>query len=370
MKTVLFNAVFFTGKEVIKDKVLIISDNRIEGFADPGTIPEASRLIDFRGWLVTAGLIDLQIAGGGGYLFSSNTTPEALARITESIVASGTTGFLLALPTNTPEVYREAFRTVRENPNPALLGLHLEGPFISLARRGAHARELIRVPSAEAVREMLDEAGGAITMMTVAPEVCTADVINLLKENGVTVAAGHSDASFRQATDGFAMGIETTTHLFNAMSPLHHRDPGLPGAVFNSDTVRASIIADGIHLDYNMLAIAKKVMKERLLLVSDAVEENGTGAYRHVMQPDRFTLPDGTLSGAKLSMLDAVRNCVLHAGIDLYEAIRMASLYPAQLIRARDRGIIAPGARADLIIIDSDLELKGIFVDGKMIQIN
>ena len=370
MKTVLFNAVFFTGKEVIKDKVLIISDNRIEGFADPGTIPEASRLIDFRGWLVTAGLIDLQIAGGGGYLFSSNTTPEALARITESIVASGTTGFLLALPTNTPEVYREAFRTVRENPNPALLGLHLEGPFISLARRGAHARELIRVPSAEAVREMLDEAGGAITMMTVAPEVCAADVINLLKENGVTVAAGHSDASFRQATNGFAMGIETTTHLFNAMSPLHHRDPGLPGAVFSSDTVRASIIADGIHVDYNMLAIAKKVMKERLLLVSDAVEENGTGACRHVMQPDRFTLPDGTLSGAKLSLLDAVRNCVLHAGIDLYEAIRMASLYPAQLIRARDRGIIAPGARADLIIIDSDLELKGIFVDGKMIQIN
>ncbi len=223
MKTVLFNAVFFTGKEVVKDKILIISENSIEGFAETGSIPEGSRLIDCRGWLVTSGFIDLQIAGGGGYLFSSNTTPEALARITESIVASGTTGFLLALPTNTPEVYREAFRTVRENPNPALMGLHLEGPFISLAKRGAHARELIRVPSEEAVRELLDEAGGAITMMTVAPEVCTAAVINLLKENGVTVAAGHSNASFRQASDGFAMGIETTTHLFNAMSP--HTSP-------------------------------------------------------------------------------------------------------------------------------------------------
>ncbi len=369
MKTVLFNAVFFTGKEVVKDKILIISENSIEGFAETGSIPEGSSLIDCRGWLVTSGFIDLQIAGGGGYLFSSNTTPEALARITESIVASGTTGFLLALPTNTPEVYREAFRTVRENPNPALMGLHLEGPFISLARRGAHARELIRVPSEGAVRELLDEAGGAITMMTVAPEGCTADVINLLKENGVTVAAGHSNASFRQASDGFAMGIETTTHLFNAMSPLHHRDPGLPGAVFNSDTVRASIIADGIHVDFTMLAIVKKIMRERLFLVSDAVEENDRGAYRHVMQPDRFTLPDGTLSGAKLSMLDAVRNCVRHAGIDLYEAIRMASLYPAQLIRAGDRGLIAPGARADLIIIDSDLELKGIYFNGKMNQI-
>jgi N-acetylglucosamine-6-phosphate deacetylase len=367
MYTLFHNARFFTGTELVEDKDLIVDGDSVAGFSDRDAAPADARQINCGGHLVVAGLIDLQIAGGGGYLFSSNTTPEALARITESIVASGTTGFLLALPTNTPEVYREAFRTVRENPNPALLGLHLEGPFISLARRGAHARELIRVPSAEAVRELLDEAGGAITMMTVAPEVCAADVINLLKENGVTVAAGHSNASFRQATDGFAMGIETTTHLFNAMSPLHHRDPGLPGAVFSSDTVRASIIADGIHVDYNMLAIAKKVMKERLLLVSDAVEENDTGAYRHVMQPDRFTLPDGTLSGAKLSLLDAVRNCVLHAGIDLYEAIRMASLYPAQLIRARDRGIIAPGARADLIIIDSDLELKGIFFDGKMI---
>ncbi len=115
-----------------------------------------------------------------------------------------------------------------------------------------------------------------------------------------------------------------------------------------------------------MLAIVKKIMRERLFLVSDAVEENDRGAYRHVMQPDRFTLPDGTLSGAKLSMLDAVRNCVRHAGIDLYEAIRMASLYPARLIRAGDRGAIAPGARADLIFIDSDLELKGIFFNGKI----
>lgn len=366
MKTVLFNALFFTGKEVVKDKVLIISDNRIEGFTDTDSIPEGSELIDCRGWLVTAGLIDLQIAGGGGYLFSSNTSPEALASITRSIVATGTTGFLLALPTNTPEVYHEAFRSVRENPDRALLGLHLEGPFISLAKRGAHARELIRIPSAEGVRELLDEAGGAVRMMTVAPEVCTAEVISLLKELGITVAAGHSNATFREASEGFAMGIETTTHLFNAMSPIHHRDPGLPGAVFNSDTVRASIIADGIHVDYNMLAIAKKVMKERLFLVSDAVEENDRGAYRHVMKPDRYTLPDGTLSGAKLSMLDAVRNCVRHAGIDLFEAIRMASLYPAKLIRASDRGEIAPGARADLIMTDSNMELKGVFLNGKM----
>jgi N-acetylglucosamine-6-phosphate deacetylase len=366
MRTAFINAIFFTGTEVVKDRVLLIEDNFIAGFVDPASVPAGVQQIDCRGHLVTAGLIDLQIAGSGGYLFSGSPTAEALGVITGSIVRTGTTGFLLAMPTNTMEVYHNAFRAVRENPHPALLGLHLEGPFISLAKRGAHARELIKVPSVEAVRELLNEAGGVITMMTVAPEVCTPEIISLLKDHGITVAAGHSNATFREATSGFDMGIETATHLFNAMSPIHHRDPGLPGAVFNSDTARASIIADGIHVDFTMLAIVKKIMRERLFLVSDAVEENDRGAYQHVMQPDRYTLPDGTLSGARLTMLDAVRNCVSHAGIDLYEAIRMASLYPAQLIGAVDRGVIAAGARADLIITDSDLVLKGLFFNGKM----
>lgn len=370
IRTLLSNARFFTGTEVIENKCLIIDGGRIAGFVGEDEAPVYALRVDCAGHLVTAGLIDLQIAGAGGYLFSSNPTPEALARITEAIVITGTTGFMLAMPTNTTEVYREAFRAVRENPNPALLGLHLEGPFISLAKRGAHARELIRVPSAEAVREMAEEAGGAVAMMTVAPEVCSPDVIRLLIEYGITVAAGHSNATFREATEGFAAGIGIATHLFNAMSPLHHRDPGLPGAVFKSDTACASIIADGIHVDFSMLAIAKKILQERLFLVSDAVEENDRGAYQHVMQPDRFTLPDGTLSGARLSMLDAVRNCVRHAGIDIYEAIRMATVYPAQLAGAKERGVIASGARADLIMIDSNLELKGVFFDGKMELIN
>ncbi len=366
MRTALYNAVFFTGRELVRDKVLLIENGYITGFEDHPAVADDVTQIDCKGNLVTAGLVDLQIAGGGGYLFSGSPTADALAAITRSIVSTGTTGFLLALPTNSTEVYNEAFRVVRDNPHPAMLGLHLEGPFISLAKRGAHSKELIRTPTAENVIELLSGAGGTIRMMTVAPEACTAEIISLLKERGITVAAGHSNATFSEASRGFAMGIETTTHLFNAMSPIHHRDPGLPGAVFDSDTACASIIADGIHVDYTMLAIAKKIMKERLFLVSDAVEENDTGAYQHVRQHDRYTLPDGTLSGARLTMLDAVRNCVSHAGIDLYEAIRMATLYPARLIGATDRGIIAPGARAELLLTDDSLRLLGIFYDGKM----
>ncbi len=367
MRTALYNAIFFTGRELVRDKDLLIENGYIKGFEDHSEVPGAMTQIDCKGNLVTAGLVDLQIAGGGGFLFSATPTADALAAITRSIISTGTTGFLLALPTNSTEVYNEAFRVVSDNPHPAMLGLHLEGPFISIAKRGAHSKELIRTPTTESVIELLSHAGDAIRMMTVAPEVCTAEIISLLKEHRITVAAGHSNATFREASRGFEMGIETTTHLFNAMSPIHHRDPGLPGAVFDSDTACASIIADGIHVDYTMLAIAKKIMKERLFLVSDAVEENDTGAYQHVRQHDRYTLPDGTLSGARLTMLDAVRNCVIHAGIDLYEAIRMATLYPARLIGASDRGVIAPGARAELIMTDDNLSLQGIFFDGKMV---
>jgi len=366
MHTALTNATFFTGSEIISDRALLISGGRIKGFADPSALPPDVMTIDCKGFLVAPGHIDLQIAGGGGYLFSANTSPEALEAISAAILNSGTTGFLLALPTNTHEVISSAFKTIRENPHPALMGLHLEGPYISYTKRGAHVKELIRRPTASELTTLLKEADGVIKMMTVAPEVCTPEIINILRDHGVTVAAGHSNATFREATDGFIWGIEAATHLFNAMSPMHHRDPGLPGAVFSSDKACASIIADGIHVDFTVLAMAKKIMKERLFLISDAVEENDHGAYQHVRQYDRYTLPDGTLSGSRLTLHTAVTNCVTHAGISAEEALRMASFYPAQLIKATDRGLISSGARADLIVMNNDLELKGIFINEKM----
>jgi N-acetylglucosamine-6-phosphate deacetylase len=364
MRTLFYNAQFFTGTGLVNGKALITEDGRIVEFADQDSLSADALRIDCGGGLVTAGLIDLQIAGGGGYLFSSHPDPEALARLTEAIVATGTTGFLLALPTNSEEVYRAAFATVAGWAHPAVMGLHMEGPFISHSRRGAHHPELIREASSVNVNTLLAAASGTIRMMTVAPEVCPPEAIRILMEHGITVAAGHSNASFAEAMAGFEAGIATTTHLFNAMSPLHHRDPGLPGAVFLSDTACASIIADGIHVDYHMVAIAKGIMKERLFLVSDAVEINDRGAYRHVKQDDRFTLPDGTLSGAKLTMLEAVKNCISHAGIEKYEAIRMATLYPASLIGETGRGVIAPGARADLVILDDVMRLKGVCFNG------
>ena len=364
MMSALTNATIFTSTETLTGKAILIKNDRIEAILDPGFIPEGIEVIDCGGHFISAGLIDLQIAGGGGYLFSANPTAEALKAITGAITGNGTTGFLIAIPTNSRDVYREVIRVVRENPHPAILGLHIEGPYISPMRRGAHIKEYIRQPEIEDVKALITEGKGVVKMLTLAPEVCSPEIVGLLNENGIVVAAGHSNATFSEAVEGFAWGIRTTTHLFNAMSQLHHRDPGLPGAVFQTENVFASIIADGIHVDYSMVSIAKKILKERLFLISDAVEENSKDSYMHVRQSDRFTLPDGTLSGSLLTMIKAVSNCNENAGIPVDEALRMASDYPAKVMNIRDKGRIEPGFKADLVVFDRNFNIEQVFVEG------
>lgn len=368
MSKTLINARIFTGAEKLTGKALLIENSTIKAIIDPAFIPEESEIIDCHGDYVSAGLIDLQIAGSGGYLLSANPSAEALTGMTESIVKSGTTGFLIVLPTNTFETYRKVVRILKENPNPAVLGLHLEGPYINPVRRGAHLEALIRKPQINEIQELFAEAEGVIKMVTVAPEVCDDRFIRFLTDNGIVVAAGHSNATYDEALTGFNSGIKTVTHLYNAMTPIHHRDPGLPGAVFESPNICASIIADGIHVHYGVVSITRKIMKERLFLVSDAVEENIDGIYPdHKRQKDRFTLPDGTLSGSLLTMMKAVKNCVDKIQIPVEEALRMASFYPARLMGISDRGMIAPGNKADLVVFDNDFEIKQVFVEGRRV---
>ncbi|MDT8400965.1 MAG: N-acetylglucosamine-6-phosphate deacetylase [Bacteroidales bacterium] len=359
------NSVIYTGNEKLSGRVLLIEDDIIKAIVDQADIPEGTEIIDYSAYSVAPGLIDLQIAGAGGYLFSENPTVAALKAITGSIVKSGTTGFLIAVPTNSFDTYRKIIDVVKNNPHPAVLGLHLEGPYINKEKGGAHNSEYIKKTDREEVKELLDYAQGAIKMITLAPELCDQGFIATLINYGVTVAAGHSKANFKEASDGFEWGVRACTHLFNAMSPFHHRDPGLPGATFDSETACASIIVDGIHVDYHAVSIAKKIMKERLYLVSDAVEENSEGAYLHKKREDRFTLPDGTLSGSKLTMLEAVRNCIKHVDIPVDEALRMASGYPARLIGMDKLGFIIPGYKANLTVFNTDFIVKQVVIGGK-----
>jgi N-acetylglucosamine-6-phosphate deacetylase len=367
MATAFFNASIFTGHEKISDKALLIEDGKIAGFSDYDAIPLNVKKIDAGGCMIAPGLIDLQVYGGGGFLFSNNPSLPALTAICDSLVASGTTGFFLTIATSSMQTLYEAIKVVKENPHPALLGLHFEGPYINPEKRGAHPINYIHRPEKKELRELLKEADGVLKMMTLAPEMCDDEIISLLKDNGVIISAGHSNATFKEAVRGFNSGITATTHLFNAMSAFHHRDTGLPGATFISENVFASIIADGIHVDFNTLKISKKLLNERLFLITDAVDEADDGTYVHTKKEDRFTLPDGTLSGSRLTLLQAVKNCVEYAGIPLDEALRMAATYPAKLIHATNIGKIEVVDKANLVIFNNNFEVKQVVTEGNIL---
>jgi len=337
----LTNCKLFYRGDFTADKAVLIQDGIIEDVLQKDSLPKNAKTIDCAGNYAAPGLIDLQIYGAGGCLFSNEPNAAALKTIADAIAAGGTTGFLITLATNTLEVFRKAIRTVKQNPHPALMGLHLEGPYINPIKRGAHLLNCIKKPALHEVQSLLDEAEGTIKMITLAPELTAPDIIELLLKNNVAVSAGHSNASYSEAMKGFENGIRATTHLFNAMSPLHHRDTGLPGATFQSDAY-ASIIADGIHVDYQTLSISKKLMGERLFLISDAVEEALEGAYVHVRRADCFTLPDGTLSGSQLTLLKAVKNCVQKADVPLREALNMASVLRWRMLGAYANGRSGP----------------------------
>ena len=318
------------------------------------------------------GFIDLQIYGGGGRLFSAEPTVESLQIMEDDLLKKGTTGFLACMATNTPEVFNECIKVAKEHSPSArnFLGLHLEGPFLNPKRLGAHVPEFVRKASLDEIKALLDFGDGVIKMMTIAPELQDDKVIQYLLDHNVVVSLGHSNATFDEATAAYNKGIQTTTHLFNAMSPIHHREPGIPTAVFSHDKAMASIIADGQHLNFEVVKFAQKLLKERLFLITDAVTECSTGPYQHVANGDKFVMPDGTLSGSSLTMLQAVKNCVSHCDIDLIDALNMATIYPAKLIAKNDSiGKIDKGYEGNILLLDQELNLKEVIFQGKQVSI-
>lgn len=358
------NGVVFTGDEFIDDRVVLVKGHHILDVVKPSEIPNEAAVFDVSGDYVAPGFVDLQIYGGGKQLFSANPSKAVMDDIADSLVKTGTTSFMITMATNTMEVIDRALDVLMDYRHPALLGLHLEGPYLNPAKRGAHPAEYIRAPELPEITSLLNRANGCIKMMTIAPERFSNETIALLLNHGVLLSAGHSEATFEQAAAGFNGGIQAATHLFNAMSPFHHRAPGLPGAIFQSDTAVASIIADGIHVDYQTLSISKRLMGARLFLITDAVTECHEGTYTHLFKGDRYTLPDGTLSGSALTMMQAVANCVRHAEIPLEETLRMASLYPASLIGAKNLGRISVGCEANLTVFNEHYEITHVFLSG------
>ncbi|HUX84893.1 MAG TPA: N-acetylglucosamine-6-phosphate deacetylase [Chitinophagaceae bacterium] len=368
MKTAYHHCTLFTGDTQLKEAALLTQDGIVEQVISDKQIPSGYELRDLGGLMAAPALIDLQIYGGAGKLFSLYPSVEALEGIRRFCQAGGASHFQATVATNSLQIMHaaiDAAKSYRAQGLPGLIGLHLEGPYINPLKRGAHLERYIHVPTVEEVDQLLERAEGVVTMMTLAPERCPPSVISKLQDHGVVVSAGHSMASFRQAMDAFDKGVLAATHLFNAMSPLQGREPGLVGAILDHPGVRCSVVADGIHVDFNSIRICKKIMGERLWLITDAVEENPKGDYVYIRTSDRYVTGEGILAGSLLTMMSAVKNCVTEIGISLEESLRMASTYPARVIhREKEFGKLLPGCRADIVVFDGEYQVREL-ITGK-----
>ena len=356
-----FTGTKFTNLAVLTDK------NIVTDLVTAETIPLNAEIIDLQNKILAPAFIDIQIYGGNGKLFSDELSVAAIQSTYEYCLAGGASQFYITLATNSLEVFYKGIDAVREywkQGGKGMPGLHLEGPYINPLKKGAHIEKYIKNPTVKEVTELLTYGKDVIKIITLAPEQVDAEIIQLLLNNGIVVSAGHSNANYKQATAAFDNGITTATHLFNAMSPFQHREPGLVGAIYNHPKVMSSIVPDGIHVDFAALRISKKIMQERLFIITDAVTPTSGGDYPHVLKGDRYTMPDGTLSGSALTMIKSVKNLVTEAGIELEEALRMASLYPAQVVGLNKRyGKIEKGFAAALIVFDDAFSVTEVIVD-------
>lgn len=322
----------FTGTKWLYNHSIVIEDDIIVDVAPTTSIKIAAHQKIYTS--IAPAFIDIQIYGGNGMLFSVYQNADALFKLNDYCSSGGALYFCPTVATNSKTVFYNCIDAVKDYWNKGgkgCIGLHLEGPWINTIKRGAHIESFIHSPTINEVKELLEYGKGVIKIITLAPEVCSDEVIQLIQSHHIIISAGHSNATYTEATNTFNKGIPTATHLFNAMSALQHREPGFVGAVLNHATVKASIIPDGYHVDFAAVTIAKKIMKERLFVITDAVTDTSEGAYPHQLNGDKYE-SNGVLSGSALTMLKAVKNLVEHCQIELDEALRMCSLYPAQVL--------------------------------------
>lgn len=349
----------FTGDNWLHDQAVVTGAGTIREIIPASSITGQDQCENFPGCFIAPAFIDLQIYGAYEKLFAVYPETDALHKLTEYCRKGGAAYCLPTAATNSSDVFYRCIDTIRtywSEGGQGVLGLHIEGPWINPVRKGAHIESFIHAPTIGEVNDLLAYGQDVIKMITLAPEVCSKEVIDLILSKKIIISAGHSNATYQQARQGFHLGIKTVTHLYNAMSGLQHREPGLVGAAFDSD-IMASIIPDGHHADYAAVRIAKKIMAERLFAITDAVTETNKGFYQHHLEGDKYQSA-GILSGSALDMNKALQNLVTHVGIGLGEALRMCSLYPAKVLNKQNElGKIESRFEAKLVVLNDKMEL-------------
>jgi N-acetylglucosamine-6-phosphate deacetylase len=376
MRTALVNGRLLTDAGLVRGQTLLLSGARIEGLVDAKDARCAQAVVvDLEEQLLLPGFIDVQVNGGGGVLFNDDPNPESIRAIGAAHRRFGTTGFLPTLISDDLDTIGRAIGAVQSALDagmPGVLGIHIEGPFLNWKRRGVHDSKHLRLLDTSLVA-LLSGLNAGRTVLTLAPEMTTPEAIAKLTAAGILVSAGHSDASYAETTAAIARGLRGFTHLFNAMARLEPRDPGIVGAALYDENTWCGIIVDGHHVDPVMLKLALRCKRHnRFMLVTDGMPAVGSTAPTFVLQGRTIRVIDGicrdengTLAGTALDMAGAVRNAVALLGLDIVEAARMASEYPAEFLGlGHELGRIAPGYRANLVLMDDELKVRKTWIEG------
>jgi N-acetylglucosamine-6-phosphate deacetylase len=318
----------------------------------------------------------VQVNGGGGVLFNDDPNPESIRAIGAAHRRFGTTGFLPTLISDDLGTIGRAIDAVQSALDAGMagvLGIHIEGPFLNWARRGVHDSKHLR-PLDTSLVSLLGRLRAGRTVLTLAPEMTTPEIIAKLAAGGILVSAGHSEATFAETTTAIAQGLRGFTHLFNAMARIEPREPGIVGAALYDEGTWCGIIVDGHHVDPIMLKLALRCKRhDRFMLVTDAMPAVGSAEPTFVLQGRTIRVVDGicrdengTLAGTALDMAAAVRNAVSLLGLDIAEAARMASEYPAEFLGlGHELGRIAPGYRANLVLMDDAFTVQKTWIEGE-----
>ena len=372
MRLVALRGQVVTDYEVWPDGTVLFEDGSIADVSpDDSLLGEADEVYYHPDSLLVPGFVDLQVNGAFGVDVASE--PSRLAELSEALLSTGTTAYLPTIISSPEALYEEVLPELASSSGAEVLGVHLEGPFINLEKRGAHAAAHVVPPDPNLLGRLLDL--GPVRMLTLAPELEGAEELSdLAARSGVVVSAGHSDATFGVAYESFDGQIAGVTHLFNAMSPLHHREPGLPGAAFAHPRVVCGLIADGLHVHPEMVGLAFRMLgPDRVCLVTDAIAAAGVGdgeyrlATRTVYREGGVPrLATGAIAGSVLTMNEAFRNILAFTGCTVAEAARMSSTTPARLAGVgRYKGRLTPGYDADVTVLAPDLSVEAVWRGGR-----
>ena len=371
----------FDGERFHDERALIVKDGRVEAIVGLNDLPEGD-VVTLAGGVLSAGFIDAQVNGGGGRMLNDEPSPNSMYMIADGHRPYGTTALLPTLITDTAKATAAAIAAAKiaVKTNRGVAGLHLEGPHLAPARKGAHLAELMRPVEDRDVKSFIaarEEIG--TLLVTMAAEQVTVSQVRELSEAGVIVSIGHSDSTSEAAEARFDAGARGVTHLFNAMSQLAHRAPGLVGAAIDHPSVWCGIIADGHHVDPKALrtALRAKRGEGKLFFVTDAMSLVGSEMDTFTLNGrtvrrerggfcSKLVLSDGTLAGSDVDMASTIRYGVTYLELTLAEALRMATLYPARFLKLADRGQLSPGARADLVHFTDAIEVTATWLSGEM----